>query len=115
MDKQQVWREITRVLKPGGRACISDLALLRPLPEPAKTSIEALVGCVAGAVLIDDTERMIDRAGLTVVSIEKHSEYIASMTEWQDPLYRQLMEMLREGMNISDYVVSASIVAHKGF
>ncbi|MCI0500093.1 MAG: arsenite methyltransferase [Planctomycetales bacterium] len=52
-DKQQVWKEIARVLKPGGKACISDLALKKPLPKQVLESAAALVSCVAGAVLID--------------------------------------------------------------
>src|SRR3989339_1286045 len=50
-DKQQVWNEIARVLKKGGKACVSDLALKKSLPENVLKSAAALVSCVAGAIL----------------------------------------------------------------
>lgn len=112
-EKQQVWNEIARVLKPGGRACISDLALIQSLPDKLKQSVEALVGCVAGAALIDETKKMIDNAGLSMESIDEHGEYVNSMTEMQDPLYQQIIEMLPEGTHISDFISSVSIVARK--
>ena len=68
-DKQQVWREIGRVLRPGGKACISDLALKKPLPEEVLKSAAALVSCVAGAVLLDETITMAKQAGLKDVEV----------------------------------------------
>jgi len=51
-------------LKPGGRIAVSDLALLRPLPAAILEMVEALIGCVAGAVLVSDSKRMAEAAGL---------------------------------------------------
>ncbi len=93
-DKAQVWREIARVLKPGGRAAVSDLALLQPLPQPLADMVEALVGCVSGAVLVQDTERLARAAGLEDVALEIKSGYVSQMVEWQDPLYQKLIEHL---------------------
>ena len=50
----QVFREIARVLKSGGRLAVSDIALKKPLPEEIARDVMAYVGCIAGAVLIEE-------------------------------------------------------------
>lgn len=68
-DKKAVLREIARVLKPGGRVAVSDIALKQPLPAEVSSDISAYVGCIAGAVTIDDYRQGLIEAGFTEVLI----------------------------------------------
>ncbi|MGA8743163.1 MAG: arsenite methyltransferase [Terracidiphilus sp.] len=68
-DKPAVFREIARVLKPGGRLAVSDIALKRELPEAVAKSVAAYVGCIAGAILIDDYRNGLLAAGFEHVEI----------------------------------------------
>lgn len=112
-DKPQVWREIARVLKPSGRVAVSDIALLKPLPSEVLKMVEALVGCVAGAVLADESERMAREAGLTEIILTPKPNYIEAMTDWEDPLYRKIIDHLPSGTKPADYITSLEIKARK--
>jgi SAM-dependent methyltransferase len=68
-DKAAVYREVARVLRPGGRLVVSDVVLDSPLPPAVAGSAAALTGCVAGAALRADYLRTVANAGLVEVEV----------------------------------------------
>jgi len=68
-DKPAVFREIARVLKPGGRLAVSDIALKRELPAELGNDMMAYVGCIAGAISIEDYKNGLAEAGFSGVEV----------------------------------------------
>jgi SAM-dependent methyltransferase len=112
-SKQQVWKDVFRVLKPGGKVSVSDLALLKPLPENVREMVAALVGCIAGAVLVDETDAMLKKAGFTSIKLTPKPDYIRDMQACNDSLFGEVVAALPKGDELADYVVSMSIEAVK--
>jgi SAM-dependent methyltransferase len=100
-DKPAVFREAYRVLAPGGRLAISDIVATRPLPPEIAGDLAAYTGCVAGAGLVSDLDRMLRDAGFADVRITPRNESRSLLQEWSP------------GRGVEDYVVSALIEAVK--
>jgi SAM-dependent methyltransferase/N-acetylglutamate synthase-like GNAT family acetyltransferase len=74
-DKAKAFREAFRVMKPGGRLMVSDLVLLKPLPEALLRDMDAYAACISGALLKDDYLAAIRQAGFQSVEIVGESQY----------------------------------------
>lgn len=74
-DKDAVLAEAYRVLAPGGRFAVSDIVLLRPLPEPARRLMRLWTGCVAGALLDTEYVAKLHAAGFVDASVEVTRTY----------------------------------------
>jgi arsenite methyltransferase len=74
LDKEKVFREAFRVLKPGGRMYVSDMVLLADLPEDLKNDSDLLAGCIAGAVLKEEYLRLLKKAGFSVEIMAEDSD-----------------------------------------
>jgi SAM-dependent methyltransferase len=80
-DKDRAFREIHRVLKSGGRLAISDMAW-EVEPGPAvRHNLEALVGCIGGALVLDDYVSRLKRAGFKSVLVERHPDSVRKMVK----------------------------------
>ncbi len=99
-DKQRVFNEIARVLKPGGRLVISDVVLDGPLPESVAGDLLAYVGCVAGAMQRDAYFAAVEAAGLTDVEILSDVDFVAAT---EDHIPDDLTDLLENtGIGLTD-------------
>ena len=100
-EKQRVFSEAFRVLKPAGRLAVADIVATAPLPEHIKTDWAAYTGCMAGASEVTELERMLDEAGFKEIKIAPKDASRSFIREWLP------------GKRIEDYLVSATIEAIK--
>jgi arsenite methyltransferase len=68
-DKKRAFSEIVRILKPGGRLAVSDIALIKNPPPEREKDVRALTGCIAGAILTSIYKEMLEDAGFSSVEI----------------------------------------------
>lgn len=74
-DKRQVFREASRVLRPGGRLAISDIVTREQMPARITCNSDLWASCIGGAMQVDDYRRTIEDAGFGTVAIRENPEY----------------------------------------
>lgn len=96
-DKEKVFQDCFRVLKPGGRLAISDVVAFAVLPDEIRNDLNLFTGCMAGASLITEIEDMLHSAGFVNVQVTPKDESKKFISDWAP------------GTQVTDYVVSANI------
>lgn len=112
-DKGRVFHEIRRVLRHGGRIAISDIALKKKLPAKIMESIEAYVGCISGAILLDDYRKLVADAGFKDARVTIRGTSVCIEPDTKDPLARAVLDGLGEGESLDEYVASVSVEGRK--
>lgn len=129
-DKAKAFAEIFRVLKPGGRLAVTDLALKRELPPELAADFDAYVGCVAGAMSISDYELSLTTVGFDTAQIIDSGQDLNAYAALDKPstccgpsggcgtsaaessVHEGLTELLRK-FDINEYVASVRVFALK--
>ena len=100
-EKQRVFDEAFRVLKPGGRLAVADMVATAPLPDEIKSDWGAYTGCMAGASQVTDLQCMLEASGFENIKIAPKDSSRSFIREWLP------------GKRVEDYLVSATIEAVK--
>ena len=100
-DKPRVFREAWRVLKPGGRLAISDVVASTELPEEVRNDLQLYSNCMAGALQVQELERMLAEAGFEKIRIAPKDASRDFIKDWAP------------GRGVEEYVLSATIEAVK--
>lgn len=106
-DKAKAFREIYRVLKPGGHFCISDIVLHGELPAKLKSLAELYAGCVAGALQRDEYLHVIREAGFTDLELQKEQQYVVSDAALTQYLSQEEIELYRRS-NVGVFSITVS-------
>ncbi|MFX0030228.1 MAG: arsenite methyltransferase [Candidatus Hermodarchaeota archaeon] len=90
-DKEQVFREAFRALKPGGRIMVSDIVLLKELPDIIRNNAQAYASCIGGAIMKDQYLESIENAGFNKVEIMEQSNFSTTELLLNDESIREAL------------------------
>ena len=114
-NKQRVFQEAYRVLKPKGRLMISDIVLLGDIPDKVKSNVLAYVGCIAGAEKKDEYIKKIKQAGFQQIEVIAENHLPEMMLN--EPDVKAFVEEQKltkqEITDVSNAIVSVKISAVK--
>ncbi len=122
-DKPAVFREMFRVLKPGGRVAVSDIAIRKPLPAELARDVMAYVGCIAGAIPIDAYRAGLKEVGFDAVDVIDSGADLNAYAKVdgqsgccspapQGPVHAGLSELLSR-YDVNEYAASVKVYAIK--
>jgi SAM-dependent methyltransferase len=100
-EKQRVFHEAFRVLRPGGRLAVADIVATAPLPDDIKTNWAAYTGCMAGASQVAELEHVLEASGFEDIQIAPKDSSKSFIRKWLP------------GKRVEDYLLSAMIKATK--
>ena len=115
-SKERAFQEAFRVLKPNGRLMISDIVLLKELPEFIINSMEAYIGCVSGAILRDDYLKAMKKAGFDAIRILDQNSFPIDVLTINPRFMETIKDMnipIEELKDLANSVVSVKVEAIK--
>lgn len=101
LDKEQVFKETYRVLKPNGRICLSDIVATADLPQSVREDLASLAGCIAGAEFVEHIHDMLKRIGFSNIKLTPKDNS------------KQILNTWNPNSNLEEFVASYLIEARK--
>jgi len=115
-DKKRVFEEAFRVLKPGGRIMVSDIVLMKDLPERIKNSVAAYIGCISGAIKKDKYLQTIQEAGFEDIQVVEETTFPLELMAndlTAQAVIKKADVTLEELKDVENFVVSIKVKARK--